>query len=94
MNVLIVGGTGLISTGITRALQEMGADVTHYNRGQAPSQLAEVPPTLHGDRRDFAAFEAQMAEAGPGRYRRDRSLEPFLTVYRYPERRLQPGRRF
>ena len=65
MNVLIVGGTGLISTGITRALQEMGADVTHYNRGKAPSQLADAPPTLHGDRQDFAAFEAQMAEAGP-----------------------------
>lgn len=65
MNVLIIGGTGVISTGITRALQQMGADVTHYNRGQSPSQLTEAVSTLHGDRRDFTAFEAQMAEAGP-----------------------------
>ena len=65
MNVLIVGGTGLISTAITRSLQETGADVTHYNRGQAPSQLHDAPHTLRGDRQDFAAFEAQMADAGP-----------------------------
>lgn len=65
MNVLIIGGTGLISTAITRCLQEMGAAVTHYNRGRADSQLADAPATLHGDRQDFAAFEAQMAGVGP-----------------------------
>ena len=65
MNVLIIGGTGLISTAITRSLQEMGADVTHYNRGQAPSQLADEPSTMHGDRRDFAAFKAQIASVDP-----------------------------
>jgi len=65
MNVLIIGGTGLISTGITRALQDQGVDVTHYNRRQAPSQLQHPPTTLSGDRKDFAAFEAQMAAAGP-----------------------------
>lgn len=65
MNVLIIGGTGLISTGITRTLQEMGADVTHFNRGQAESQLADAPPVIHGDRKDYLAFEAQMADTSP-----------------------------
>lgn len=64
MRVLIIGGTGLISTAITRLLQEQGADVVHFNRGQAPSQLATPPPTLIGDRKDYAAFEAQIAAAG------------------------------
>jgi nucleoside-diphosphate-sugar epimerase len=64
MKVLMIGGTGLISTAITRVLQERGEEVVHYNRGQAASQLAQTPFTIHGDRRDFGAFEAQMAEAG------------------------------
>ena len=64
MKALIIGGTGLISTGITRALQAMSVDVTHYNRGQAESLLADTPRTLNGNRQDFAAFEAQMADEG------------------------------
>ncbi|MBX2999927.1 MAG: NAD-dependent epimerase/dehydratase family protein [Caldilineaceae bacterium] len=64
MKILIIGGTGLISTAITRVLQQRGADVIHYNRGAADSQLAVAPPTIHGDRKEFAAFEGQMAEAG------------------------------
>ena len=34
MRILIIGGTGLISTSITRELLERGDDVTHYNRGR------------------------------------------------------------
>lgn len=37
MNILIIGGTGLISTGITRLLVEHGDTVTLYNRGQTRS---------------------------------------------------------
>ena len=33
MRVLIIGGTGLISTALTRALIARGDDVTLYNRG-------------------------------------------------------------
>lgn len=65
MQVLIIGGSGLISTGITEQLQARGDAVTWYNRGQRTAYLAETPPTVHGDRTDFARFEAQMAEAGP-----------------------------
>jgi len=51
MNILISGGTGLISTAITRLLLERGDDVTHFNRGRldlypVPAQVAQV----HGDR--------------------------------------------
>jgi nucleoside-diphosphate-sugar epimerase len=65
MKILIVGGTGLISTAITRFLLERGDDVTHFNRGRL--DLYPVPPEvrqLHGDRTDHAAFERQIAAAG------------------------------
>ena len=64
MKVLIIGGTGLISTAITRYLIERGEDVTLYNRGVSQT---DVPPGLRhiqGDRTQYATVEAQMAEAG------------------------------
>jgi nucleoside-diphosphate-sugar epimerase len=64
MRVLIVGGTGLISTAITRFLVERGDDVTLYNRGQTEADIPEGYDTITGNRKDYAAFEAQMAEAG------------------------------
>jgi nucleoside-diphosphate-sugar epimerase len=65
MNILIIGGTGLISTAITRFLLERGDDVTHFNRGRL--DLYPVPTEvrqIHGDRTDHAAFERQIAAAG------------------------------
>ncbi|MFH1084156.1 MAG: NAD-dependent epimerase/dehydratase family protein [Chloroflexota bacterium] len=69
MQVLIVGGTGLISTAITRELVARGEQVTLYNRGQrepalAPDILAATR-RITGDRTDHARFEAQIAAAGP-----------------------------
>jgi nucleoside-diphosphate-sugar epimerase len=66
VNVLIVGGTGLISQALTRQLQERGVEVTHYNRGQKQPAVAPLRPprTLTGDRYVHAAFEAQVQEAG------------------------------
>ena len=56
LNALIVGGTGLISTGITKHLLARGAQVAMYNRGQrAPTLPAGVRQIL-GDRDDAAAF--------------------------------------
>ncbi|SDY00708.1 NAD-dependent epimerase/dehydratase family protein [Paenibacillus sp. CF384] len=63
MKVLIIGGTGTISTAITEQLLRRGdTEVWHFNRGrgEAPSGVR----TMIGNRRDFAAFEEQMAEAG------------------------------
>lgn len=64
MRILIIGGTGIISTGISRLLLERGDDLVLYNRGQRPSQVAGDYTTLVGDRTDFETFEQQMAAAG------------------------------
>ena len=64
MKVLIIGGTGLISTGITRELVERGDEVTLYNRGKREVEVPARVKKIVGDRRAYAAFEAQMAEAG------------------------------
>ena len=65
MRVLIIGGTGLISTAITRALAERGDEVTLYNRGVTKMPLPTGVRTIRGDRKEHATFEAQMADAGP-----------------------------
>ena len=55
LNALIIGGTGIISTGITRHLLALGAKVTVYNRGLSGPA---VPGVRHlvGDRTDSEAF--------------------------------------
>jgi len=65
MKVLIVGGTGLISTGIVKALQARGAEITVVNRGKTDDRLGPSVKHLAGDRNDFAAFEAAMMKTGP-----------------------------
>lgn len=57
MHVLFVGGTGLISTAIARQLLEAGHRVTLFNRGQSETRLPAGAEILHGDRKDYAAFE-------------------------------------
>ena len=64
MKVLIIGGTGLISTAISRQLLERGDEVTLYNRGKSEVRFPDGAKFIHGDRRDYPAFETQMAEAG------------------------------
>jgi uncharacterized protein YbjT (DUF2867 family) len=39
MKVLLLGGTGQISTGIVKALQSRGAAITVFNRGQTDNRL-------------------------------------------------------
>ena len=65
MKVLIVGGTGLISTGMVRALRERGAAITVFNRGRTDDRLGGEVRRLMGDRQDFPAFEKAVAAAGP-----------------------------
>jgi nucleoside-diphosphate-sugar epimerase len=64
MNVLIIGGTGLISTGIVKALEERGAAITVFNRGRTDNRLGGGVRHLVGDRQDLPAFERAMAAAG------------------------------
>jgi nucleoside-diphosphate-sugar epimerase len=65
MNILIIGGTGLISTSISRQLIQAGHNLTLYNRGQTEPRLEGDYQVIKGDRNDFAAFEEKMAAAGP-----------------------------
>ncbi len=65
MKILILGGTGLISTAITRQLLARGDAVTLFNRGQTPPRFGAGAAVIRGDRNDFPAFEQQMAAAGP-----------------------------
>ncbi len=63
MRVLIIGGTGLISTEITRQLLARGDEVTHFNRGKTPNRAGEGARVISGDRKQYAEFEARMADS-------------------------------
>jgi nucleoside-diphosphate-sugar epimerase len=66
MKLLIVGGTGNISTAITRALQGKGLELTLFNHdADRPSWLDPSVRVLTGNRKDFASLEQRVAECGP-----------------------------
>jgi nucleoside-diphosphate-sugar epimerase len=50
LNALIIGGTGLISTGIVKHLTARGARVTMFNRGQRENTLPKSVRLIQGDR--------------------------------------------
>ena len=60
MKILIIGGTGLISTGITRFLVEHGDDVTIYNRGKQNTDVPESVKKIIGDRKDYVNVKLKM----------------------------------
>jgi nucleoside-diphosphate-sugar epimerase len=62
MKVLILGGTGLISTAITEQLLARGDTVFHYNRGKRDATFGGRVTTVTGDRYDHPAFVRQMGE--------------------------------
>ncbi len=64
VKALIIGGTGLISTGIVKALKARGAEITVFNRGTTDDRLGGDVRRLHGDRNDFPAFENAIAGSG------------------------------
>ncbi|OGV54280.1 MAG: hypothetical protein A2X45_07440 [Lentisphaerae bacterium GWF2_50_93] len=64
MKILIIGGTGLISTSIAQQLMDRGDDVTLLNRGRTPIRLKGEFCVLTGDRTDRPAFESLLRESG------------------------------
>ncbi|CCQ33999.1 UDP-glucose 4-epimerase protein [Halorhabdus tiamatea SARL4B] len=62
MDVLVIGGTGVISTGITRQLVDAGHGVTIFNRGETDIEIPETVSEIHGDRFDHDAFESAVAD--------------------------------
>ena len=65
MDVLLIGGTGLISTGITRQLVDAGHDVTCFTRGESEADLPESVSFVHGDRNEDADLRGAREEAAP-----------------------------
>jgi nucleoside-diphosphate-sugar epimerase len=61
MRVLILGGTGLISTGIVKHLLARGTDVTVFTRGQRQVKLPDGVHEMVGDRDALAASEKTFA---------------------------------
>jgi len=59
---LVIGGTGLISTGIVKHLLARGARVTMFNRGQRERILPDGVQQIVGDRSDSRAFVNTFAE--------------------------------
>ncbi len=60
MRVLIVGGTGNISRGITKALLAAGHAITFFNRGLTEAETPAGVRVLRGDRHERADFEARI----------------------------------
>ena len=65
MKVPIIGGTGLISTGIVQARRERNAAIAVFNRGRTDDRLGPEVTRLTGDRRYFAPFERAVMAQGP-----------------------------
>jgi nucleoside-diphosphate-sugar epimerase len=64
MRILIIGGTGVISTAMSRLLIADHADLTLINRGNTPPRFGTGAKHMVGDRKDTAAFQAQIEAAG------------------------------
>lgn len=57
MRVLVIGGTGLISTAIVEQLLAHGHEVVTMNRGKTRSRLPSTVAAVHCDRRNTVLFQ-------------------------------------
>jgi nucleoside-diphosphate-sugar epimerase len=64
MKILIIGGTGNISTGITRLLLEQKHNVTHFNNDVSGDASVPGVKQIFGDRTNHAEFEKTMRTVG------------------------------
>jgi nucleoside-diphosphate-sugar epimerase len=58
MNVLILGGTGVISTAIVDRLHSLSHKVTVLNRGLRKARYFKTPEILMGDKTDIGVFKS------------------------------------
>ncbi len=65
MRVLIIGGTGLISTAVTARLLAHGHEVCLFTRGQRPDGFGDRVRRLKGDRNDSPSLEAALKGERP-----------------------------
>ena len=61
LNVLFIGGTGLISTACVDLAIARGMNVTLLNRGQRPADIPAAAKVIHADIKDEAATAAALA---------------------------------
>jgi nucleoside-diphosphate-sugar epimerase len=61
MNVLVLGGTGVISTAIVNRLHDQSHQVTVFNRGQRPIRYRNQAEQITGDKKDPAGFRSLLA---------------------------------
>ena len=61
MKILVIGGTGVVSTPLVRALTQQGGSVTVFNRGRTISRLEVDVQAIHGDRNNLGEFQQLMA---------------------------------
>ncbi len=64
MKILIIGGTGLISTSITKQLLGRGDEVTLFNRGKSVPRIPAGATIINGDRKNYAEFEETIKNSG------------------------------
>ncbi len=62
MNVLFIGGTGLISQAVSRLVVERGFKLYLLNRGQHPSFAPAGAKVIHGDIRDEQAVRETLSD--------------------------------
>ncbi|MBF0244434.1 MAG: NAD-dependent epimerase/dehydratase family protein [Planctomycetes bacterium] len=62
---LVIGGSGLISTALTRQLLNRGDEVTLFNRGRTPVRFSGEPKLIIGDRKNHVLFEEAIRKSGP-----------------------------
>lgn len=60
MRILIVGGTGLISSELSAYALAAGHEVTLVNRGRSPIATASGAPTIHADATDAEALRSAL----------------------------------
>ena len=60
MRVLVIGGTGNISSGVVAALLERNHQVVLFNRGQRPDPPPPDVQVIHGDRREREDFDSKL----------------------------------
>src|SRR5665213_2261080 len=65
MKVLIIGGTGLISTALREALAERGDTVILFNRGLSPLRGPQPTRGYAGDRNDEFALAGAIRREKP-----------------------------
>jgi nucleoside-diphosphate-sugar epimerase len=63
--ILIIGGTRFIGRAIVEELLRRGHTITIYHRGRHEVEFSGPVTHVHGDRRDYGRFQADMARLSP-----------------------------